>query len=158
MDSEYFCLFLVDGKQHPFAYVVDTERHYDFSDYTGVRLSPVDRVEIDKIINASNKTALALAEDAVTLLLQQDRPEFKRGDVVTHMVEKSKRYLVLEAPQPVDPYRRGPQPFGREPNAVDYDMVVMELAASYDAPTETSQICVGTEPKKVYSGLYLLAE
>lgn len=158
VDSEYCCLFLVDGKQHPFQYVVDSDRHYDFSDYTGVRLSPVDREEVDKIIKSSNKTALALAEDEVTLLLQQDRPEFKRGDVVAHMVDKGHRWLVVEAPQPADPYRRGAQPFGRDANAVEFDMVVMELNASYDAASTTSMILVGTEPKKVYSGLYLLAE
>ncbi|MNO02277.1 hypothetical protein D3C81_2226310 [compost metagenome] len=83
---------------------------------------------------------------------------FKRGDMVTHMIDKGPRYLVVEAPQPVDQYRHRPQPFGRDESAVELDMVVMELMANYDHNNEVSVVTVAQGPKKVYSGLYLLAE
>jgi hypothetical protein len=158
LSTEYCAEFLIGDKFHTFTFGVESNLYYDISNYTGVLLSPVDRTEVEKIIKNSDKTALALAEDEVVILLQQERPVFKRGDVVAHMIDKGPRYLVLEAPQPVDQYRHRPQPFGRDEAAVELDMVVMELMANYDHNNEASVVGVAQGPKKVYSGMFLLAE
>jgi hypothetical protein len=162
IDSERVLHFIVGDKQHVFCFVVESEVYFDLSEYTGVSLSPVDRVEVEKIIALSDKTTKALAEDELAVLLQQERPVFKAGDMVRHMVNKTSRYLVVEAPQPKDPRGPGyPRAHGynsRREDQPDLDMVIVELAATYNSATGESSATLINEPQKVYSGLYMLAD
>lgn len=159
IDSERVLYFIVDDKQHQFGFVVESEAYLDMSEYTGVSLSPVDRVEVEKIIALSDKTAKALAEDELAVLLQQERPVFKAGDRVRHMANKTSTHLVVEAPQPKDPRNYRPHGFNnRREDQPDLDMIIIEVAATYNVATGESVITVVNEPQKVYSGLYMLAD
>lgn len=156
--DEYNVAFLIDGKQHRLPFRVDTEVFTDLSTYSGVVLSPVDREEVNKILKNISKTALALAEDTMSLLLQQERPTFTRGDVVVHMIDRDKRFLVVDVAKPADP-RFAPTPsWRRDASEVELDMIIMEVSVAYDHERDVAEPRVVTEPKKVYSGLYLLAE
>jgi hypothetical protein len=154
--SEYVVAFLVDGKQHVFQHQVESETYVNLSEYTGVLLSPVDRAEVEKIIANSDKAAKALAEDDLIVMLQQERPAFKRGDRVYHMLDRTTQFLVVQMATPADPYR--PRPFSQDARDVDLDMIIVAVGVNYDANTETSVPTLVAEPKKVYSGLYLLAD
>jgi hypothetical protein len=159
--DEYYAAFLIDGKQHRLPFRVETEVFDDISSYSGVLLSPVDREEVSKILKNINDKALALAEDTMSLLLQQERPTFTRGDVVVHMIDKDKRFLVVDVAKPADPRTGGyrPQLFsGRDASEVELDLIIMAIDVTYHHERDVAEPRVTTEPKKVYSGLYLLAE